>query len=303
MHIEHKVPEVNIDFDKLLSQPDDPGFKAWDDDKVEAKPTSDTPAEEEDDEFLLPDEDGTPAPRQTTKTTDTPQLTELDEIRLLLKQERESNAKFKEELSDLSKWKKEVHDYAHNNLISSKEAERRQAMKDGDIDKAFELEGQIKQIKDAAQAATTVVSTPTKDPLQERVETFVGVHGSALDAKVRRIHTLNVANLEKASESRKRTLLAAFQQAVHEGVANGKSVDEIVSDYADRVGFRTVQPVSRTSSAPTGSSGTGGGGSINARFNALPKDVRKLWTDGGFDRIYGGNLEEYVKESEKSLRS
>jgi hypothetical protein len=311
--VDFSPPDPTLNLDAILRDTSgDEGISAWDDEHHPDLKTTDTADDDEADSDFLLDDDGEAvvsdedeSPRGTKRDAgEAPDTNDINEIRLLLKQERERNERLQKSVDDLASWKKEISDNALKSVLASKEAERRQAYKDQDIDRAMELEDEIVAIKQAATSQEEPAKVePKVDPRVAKIEQFVQANSQSLDAKIRKIHALNFPDFGKVSENRKRGMLAILQQVVTEGVDNGASVDEVVADYAERLNLKTVKPVNRAASRPSNSGANNDNkGSLSSRFNSLPRDARKLWASGGYDRIYGGNLEEFVTDTEKSLR-
>lgn len=203
--------------------------------------------------------------------------------------------------SEVLKWKKDTETNAYSMVLREKEAERIQALKDHDIDRMLQLEGEITQIKDAAAKASGSVTTNNTEQVKAQViNGFVERNRTRLDTALTKIHSYNFADVSKVSESKQRTMLAVLNDVVREGVPNGMSVDEIVKEYADRLNLRTGKPVPKTgattSAKPTAQTAKG---SLQQRFNALPADVRSAWQRGDLRRVWGGKLEDFITDYEK----
>lgn len=275
-------------------------------DTTSKKKTS-TPEEDEEDEFFIVDQDEDDeivpqAARKKVESVESPN--DLAEIRLLLKQEQERNASQAKIIDDLAKWKQDISVNAVTSVINSKESQRKQAIRDGEHDLAFQLEEEIKEIREKSLDILNPKSAeqPKLDPHIQKVQSFVDSNRSAIDAAITKIHNINFTDMSTVSDSRKRVMLTALQQAVLDGVKDNKSIAEIAQDYADSLNLKTVKPLNRTSPKSAPSSKTGTGDSLKSRFNNLPREARKMWTQGGYERIYQGDLESFVKDTERSFK-
>lgn len=260
----------------------------------------------DEDTFFIGGADDIPPTDQVTVVDEPKHGIESEEVQSLraqVQQLLDLTKALQDQVKDVHGWKEEISNNAVESVISGKEKERRSALLSGDFQTALALEDEIadikKQIETQKQQKTNNI--PQVDPEILKVQDFINRNKTELDSALSKIHKLNYPDFSKVSDFKKSAMRNTLQLVVINGVRAGKNITEIANDYADALNLNTVKPVNRTSKQAV-VTGKQNKDTIENRFNNLPAEARKMWLKGGYNRIYQGDLEAYVNDSEKTFK-
>lgn len=200
----------------------------------------------------------------------------------------------------LSDWKGTITQASKDNEIARLEGEMTSAWENGDQKSAYSIQKQlnavqalvVKDDEDSIDTQTVKEPTPSEKIAIARLE----VNGGRLNSAIRKLVDRNKGSI---SEKQVPFLKVTLADTVSEGHTKGWSDKDILIEFANRArlsitatpGKTGAKPVSGNTKSPVNTNVS----KLQAEFNALHPQARHLWTKGGFDREYAGDLATYIE--------
>lgn len=201
----------------------------------------------------------------------------------------------------LSDWKGNITQASKDNEIARLEGEMAAAWENGDQKAAYSIQKQLNSVQalavkdedDAIDAPAAKELTPSEKIAVARLEANEG----RLNGAIKRLVDRNKGSI---SEKQIPFLKLTLSDTVSEGHTKGWSDRDILIEFANRArlnitatpGKTGAKPVPGQAKPPTNAKVA----KLQAEFNSLHPQVRQLWTKGGFDREYGGDLAKYIED-------